>query len=363
MFIRKRDPRYKAHLAHKQAVTAAKASAKSSGQSTPRKQPPPPATAFVEQTWQKSRRDEPQDADLEWAAAENEDEEEWECVACGKTFRSEAAWDSHERSKKHMQAVERLRREMMEEDEELGLDGAGAGEDKGEEDEDEEEFADANEELPPPPEAEEDVAPAKVDETPVVEEEDEEEEGVRSKSKKKKAKKQVRPLSPPLPELLSKSQRRARVRRPASPDHLAEAVDALHLGEPASGEQNSNGDGASTPAEKDKPEVSKRDKRRAREAAKKAKEEREATTSLVRPCNVDGSVYRSCSFRCVMSAKRHSRVGRNSLRTSALQGMLSLQDQTGLEARRRERKENSSDPTLCLFSAFYAVVFRIYWPG
>jgi hypothetical protein len=41
------------------------------------------------------------DDDLEWAAAEGgDDPEEWECVACGKIFRSEAAWDSHERSKK-----------------------------------------------------------------------------------------------------------------------------------------------------------------------------------------------------------------------------------------------------------------------
>lgn len=28
-----------------------------------------------------------------------------ECVACGKTFRSEASWVNHERSKKHRQAV------------------------------------------------------------------------------------------------------------------------------------------------------------------------------------------------------------------------------------------------------------------
>ncbi|EGO24583.1 hypothetical protein SERLADRAFT_390085, partial [Serpula lacrymans var. lacrymans S7.9] len=40
--------------------------------------------------------------DLEWAAAEGGESEEWECVACGKSFRSEAAWDSHERSKKHL---------------------------------------------------------------------------------------------------------------------------------------------------------------------------------------------------------------------------------------------------------------------
>ena len=59
--------------------------------------------------------------DLDWAAAEGNDLEEWECVACRKTFRSEAAWDSHERSKKHMKEVERLKREMQADDQDLDL--------------------------------------------------------------------------------------------------------------------------------------------------------------------------------------------------------------------------------------------------
>jgi DnaJ family protein A protein 5 len=87
---------------------------------------PNAAVAFVAQDWQKVA--ESGAADLEWALAEGDEEEEWECVACGKSFRSEAAWDSHERSKKHLKAVERLAREMAEEDETLGLteDGAAA---------------------------------------------------------------------------------------------------------------------------------------------------------------------------------------------------------------------------------------------
>lgn len=32
-------------------------------------------------------------------------DEVFECVACNKTFMSEASWDNHERSKKHKQAV------------------------------------------------------------------------------------------------------------------------------------------------------------------------------------------------------------------------------------------------------------------
>ena len=45
--------------------------------------------------------------DNEWAGAEM-DGEEWECIACNKTFRSEAAWNSHERSRKHLKEVERF---------------------------------------------------------------------------------------------------------------------------------------------------------------------------------------------------------------------------------------------------------------
>lgn len=80
-----------------------------------------PIEEYVEQEWQKVDTHSTH-GDLDWAAAEGEDPEEWECVACRKIFRSEAAWDSHERSKKHMKEVERLKREMLEDEEELGLD-------------------------------------------------------------------------------------------------------------------------------------------------------------------------------------------------------------------------------------------------
>jgi DnaJ homolog subfamily A member 5 len=73
----------------------------------------------VEQDWQKLDMAGLED-ELEWAVAEGENLEQWECVACAKSFKSEAAWDSHERSKKHLKQVETLRRELQE-DEELSL--------------------------------------------------------------------------------------------------------------------------------------------------------------------------------------------------------------------------------------------------
>ncbi|KAJ3788083.1 DnaJ domain-containing protein [Lentinula aff. detonsa] len=117
-FLRKRDPRYKTHLARQAGTTQTHAS----GSSTPNfKKPTAPDVNYVEQDWQKIDH-RAGDHDLEWAVAEGDDSEEWECVACNKSFRSEAAWDSHERSKKHLKEVERLRREMLEEGEMLGLD-------------------------------------------------------------------------------------------------------------------------------------------------------------------------------------------------------------------------------------------------
>ncbi|KAE9403656.1 DnaJ-domain-containing protein [Gymnopus androsaceus JB14] len=117
-FLRKRDPRYKEHLARQ--AESAQIQASRSSTPNPKKKSRPDAT-YVEQSWQKIDTPTGHD-DLEWAVAEGEDSEEWECVACNKSFRSEAAWDSHERSKKHMKEVERLRQEMMEEGEILGLD-------------------------------------------------------------------------------------------------------------------------------------------------------------------------------------------------------------------------------------------------
>ncbi len=115
-FIRKRDPRYKSYVTS-QANTIPSSKTQPSVHVSKQNAD----ETYIEQEWQKvdtSRLH----ADLEWAIAEGDDLEEWECVACKKTFRSEAAWNSHERSKKHIKEVEKLKREMEQEDEELDLD-------------------------------------------------------------------------------------------------------------------------------------------------------------------------------------------------------------------------------------------------
>ncbi|KAI0259852.1 hypothetical protein BC834DRAFT_832723 [Gloeopeniophorella convolvens] len=121
MFVRKRDPRYKAHLARQKAQASEPTPASGSGTATPKRMAAPAATNFIAQAWQQVAEQSDAAADLEWARAEGADGDEWECVVCGKAFRSEAAWDSHERSKKHLRAVEQLKREMEAEEQELEL--------------------------------------------------------------------------------------------------------------------------------------------------------------------------------------------------------------------------------------------------
>lgn len=250
-----------------------------SSQGTPQ-QPGTPVPEYIEQDWQKASGPN-LDADLEWAAAENSDEEEWECVACGKTFRSEAAWDSHERSKKHMQAVERLKRAMLEENEEFGLDADAAIDGaEGTDDEDAEEPPESSSPQDDDPETpneipEEDAAGTGADAKEAAE------APQKSRSKKKGKKKSRAPSPEPLPPL-PRSERRAKVRhRPSTPDTPEHAGTPVIEAEVVTQVEDTN-EALTTQLH---PELSKREKRRAREAAKKAKEE-EATSApqvLVEP--------------------------------------------------------------------------------
>ncbi|KAF8581085.1 DnaJ-domain-containing protein [Ramaria rubella] len=117
LFVRKRDPRYKLHLSRSSASTPSGGiHAESSAEAARRREQA--GQAYVEQDWQRVKVEEIQDG-AEWEEAEGE--EEWECVACVRSFRSEAAWESHERSRKHLKEVERLQREMLEENETLDI--------------------------------------------------------------------------------------------------------------------------------------------------------------------------------------------------------------------------------------------------
>ncbi|PWN41985.1 DnaJ-domain-containing protein, partial [Ceraceosorus guamensis] len=123
-FLRKRDPRWKAH----QAATAGDASGRASEAELARRRAEAEAraraeaeraAAYVPQDWE---RQAPVEIDSEFESeAEDGEQDDWDCVACDKQFKTRAAWENHERSKKHRTEVARLKREMRKQDKELGL--------------------------------------------------------------------------------------------------------------------------------------------------------------------------------------------------------------------------------------------------
>lgn len=189
-------------------------------------------------------------------------------MACGKIFRSEAAWDSHERSRKHLKAVDALKRQMEQEHEDLGLDAGTEGREEGDEDEglgqEEEEEEDMYAATEEPPAAFEKSLPE-----PDVEEH--EPSLPTSKGKGKKGKSRV--TRAPSPEVTTKTDKRPRKRDVVISDVFADA-------EPPSAE---SANGTPEPEEQDlKLGPTKREKRRAKEAAKKAAAENKIAESVVR---------------------------------------------------------------------------------
>ena len=55
-----------------------------------------------------------------FSSQEDSEQHQIECVVCNKTFKSEAQYEAHERSKKHIKLLKRLQRELRDEDDGLG---------------------------------------------------------------------------------------------------------------------------------------------------------------------------------------------------------------------------------------------------
>jgi DnaJ family protein A protein 5 len=118
-FVRKRDPRYtpnrqteadrQKQLREIAAAQAAKSRAANEAKLTQNTVP----------LWAKIERHAGDETDTE--EDEEETKEQFECVLCKKTFKSEKQWEVHEKSKKHVKAVQDIRRRMRADDEALGL--------------------------------------------------------------------------------------------------------------------------------------------------------------------------------------------------------------------------------------------------
>lgn len=297
MFVRKRDPRYKAYTARQAKSAEQPSTAPASGTATPRRSAP--TSTFVAQDWQKVAEPSDAAADLEWARGEGAEDEEWECVACSKTFRSEAAWSSHERSKKHLRAVEQLKREMQDEELELdlGQDGGDKVADadvKGQEERDEDPVmagADATVDGSggdnDPPEATPDRTSGPIPKEEGDATEGEEDVSPRRPGRQHRTQKTARASSSPSPTPPSapKPSRKGRARAARGPSRQQQTDGDLAFSEenrerttlsPGESRQVRNGgdddDGAGAANSTKGESLSKREKRRAREAAKKAHE-------------------------------------------------------------------------------------------
>lgn len=120
-FVKKRDPRFKPNVqteADRQKVlrdAAIAQAARSRAANKARNAPQPEAVP----EWMKSS-----EAQEESISDESEDavQEQFECLICKKNFKSEKQYEAHEKSRKHVRAVQHIRRQMQQEDKVLNLD-------------------------------------------------------------------------------------------------------------------------------------------------------------------------------------------------------------------------------------------------
>ncbi|KAI1646200.1 DnaJ-domain-containing protein [Daldinia loculata] len=120
-FVRKRDPRYVANTqseADRQKIlrdSAAAQAARSRAANQEKMNDP-----FAVPEWAQSRDDELHEGNFSETDEESE-VEHIECVVCNKRFKSEKQYEAHEKSKKHVKAVQQLQRQMKKENANLNL--------------------------------------------------------------------------------------------------------------------------------------------------------------------------------------------------------------------------------------------------
>lgn len=123
-FVRKRDPRYQENQkseAERQKVLRDAAAAQKARSRAARQAQMEELDRGALPDWAKSRpiADEHEGG---FSSEEDPEEHEFECVVCNKSFKSEAQYQAHEKSKKHIKLLKQLQREMRDEAEDLDLD-------------------------------------------------------------------------------------------------------------------------------------------------------------------------------------------------------------------------------------------------
>ncbi|KIW28334.1 uncharacterized protein PV07_08007 [Cladophialophora immunda] len=124
-FVRKRDPRVqnnqKSEAERQRALreaTAAQAARSRAAQQAKFEATGAEAVA----DWAKSRSKDEHEGGF--SSESDLEEHEYDCVVCDKTFKSEAQFKAHEKSKKHIKLLKQLKKEMREEGVELDLENA-----------------------------------------------------------------------------------------------------------------------------------------------------------------------------------------------------------------------------------------------
>ena len=129
-FVRKRDPRVQNNQkseAERQKALREAAAAQAARSRAAREAKIQEAGVDAVPNWAKSRtRDEHEGG---FSSESDLEEHEYDCVVCDKTFKSDAQFKAHEKSKKHLKLLRQLQKEMRDEGAELDLDnGQGRAE-------------------------------------------------------------------------------------------------------------------------------------------------------------------------------------------------------------------------------------------
>lgn len=120
-FVRKRDPRYKSNTqteAERQKIIRDAATAQAARSRAANRAKMTETEKIAD--WAKTS----EKIDEYNNEIEEKPQQEFECVVCRKVFKSEKQFDAHEKSKKHIKAVQRLQKAMRSEAEALDLDNA-----------------------------------------------------------------------------------------------------------------------------------------------------------------------------------------------------------------------------------------------
>ncbi|KAL8289821.1 hypothetical protein RB597_001453 [Gaeumannomyces tritici] len=123
-FVKKRDPRYVPNTqseAERQRVLRDSAAAQAARSRAANQEK---LAEYVLPEWAQARNDDEGGQSGEFSESDDGESEveHIECVVCAKTFKSEMQFQAHERSKKHVKAVQQIRRQMKKENKDFDLD-------------------------------------------------------------------------------------------------------------------------------------------------------------------------------------------------------------------------------------------------